>query len=156
MELYLLRHGTAANAEDDPQRALTAEGRSQVAEVVGRAAADGVRVERVYHSGILRAQQSAEIAAQALGGALERRTGLAPLDDVEPTVRWLAGRPDEARILLVGHLPFLGRLAARLAGGPAGGEVVELETAELVKLERMPGGGFELRWSQRPSRGDTG
>jgi phosphohistidine phosphatase len=153
MELYLLRHGAAANAEDDPQRGLTSQGRAQVEEVVARAAADGVRVERVYHSGILRAQQSAEIAAGALGGTVEPRSRLAPLDDVEPTVAWLHGEPATSRVLLVGHQPFLGRLMARLVSGMDPNEVVELGTAELVKLEGAPSGasgGFELRWSLQP------
>jgi phosphohistidine phosphatase len=152
MELYLLRHGAAANAEDDPRRALTDEGRAQVEDVVRRAAGQGVRVERVYHSGILRAEQSAELAARALGGVPERRTRLEPLDEVEPTAAWLGHEPDDARILLVGHQPFLGQLVLQLVGEVEPGSVVELETAELVKLDRTAADGFRLAWSLKPHR----
>lgn len=151
MELYLLRHGAAANAEDDPQRALTSEGRVQVEDVCTRAASEGVRAERVYHSGVLRAQQTAELAAQALGGSVAQRAHLLPLDDVEPTAAWLAREPPSSRVLLVGHQPFLGRLVARLVGGGPADQVVELGLAELVKLEPAPTGGFTLQWSLTPS-----
>ena len=78
-------------------------------------ASAGTRAVRVAHSGKLRAQQTAEVLAAALAPAavLEIMTGLNPNDAVEPVARRVAGWTSDT--ILVGHLPFMGRLVARLS-----------------------------------------
>ena len=61
------------------------------------------------------AEQSALILASALGaaGVVARRPGLEPLDRIRPSAEWLLREVAAGRShALVGHLPFLGRLAA--------------------------------------------
>ena len=61
MELYLMQHGEARAKEEDPDRPLTDAGQATVERVAQRAAGLGLRVDAIYHSGILRARQTAEI-----------------------------------------------------------------------------------------------
>jgi phosphohistidine phosphatase len=90
MRLYLVQHGDAVPEQDDPQRPLSAMGRRQVDAIARWLASAGVRPERTIHSGKLRAQQTAELLATALGGGVETVAGLSPNDPVEPAAgdRW--------------------------------------------------------------------
>jgi phosphohistidine phosphatase SixA len=67
MEFYLVRHGEAVSQAVNGQRPLTAEGRRDV-ERLGRATAQrGIQPSQIFHSGLLRAQQTAEILNESLG-----------------------------------------------------------------------------------------
>lgn len=114
------------------------------------------------HSGILRAQETAEILAAELGAQdrVEARQGLAPLDPVEPAIRAIlddATAKNLQAIAIVGHLPFLDRLVARLVAGDESAAVVVFDPGSLARL--VPGrghGGYALAWlltaelAQRP------
>jgi phosphohistidine phosphatase len=82
------------------------------------AAALGVEVTEIRHSGKTRARQTAEIIGQALSPpqGVKAVSGLSPLDDVGPVAEEL----DEVSepLMLVGHLPFLERLAGQLLALP--------------------------------------
>lgn len=67
MFVYLGQHGEAEREEVDPARPLTEKGRNDVRKVALFTAGAHVRVERIFHSGKLRARQTAEI----LGGVLK-------------------------------------------------------------------------------------
>ena len=60
MNLYLVHHGEAVGPEVDPRRPLSAAGREAVVKLAAAAAARGARPEIVWHSGKLRARQTAE------------------------------------------------------------------------------------------------
>ena len=66
MELYLVQHGEATPKEVDPARPLTERGQVEVRRVAHAAHVAGVTVSTIYHSGKLRAQQTAEILAKEL------------------------------------------------------------------------------------------
>ena len=154
MDVYLVRHGEARPEGQDPQRPLTPLGRETVERVARRFAALEPRLERVYHSGILRAQQTAEILASQLGGSppVQERDGLRPLDEVEPVAEWLLGQlRDDAAVALVGHLPFLERLASRLVAGDESRQVLTLPAAGMVKLvPKQDADGFTIAWEIAP------
>lgn len=145
-----MQHGEAVPADEDPDRPLTDQGRVSVGLVSGHAAACGVRIDRVLHSGKLRAEQTAGILAAALGSApAERRRGLAPNDEVEPMAAWLAGLGESGAVAIVGHLPFLDRLASLLVSGDPGAHVVAFRNGGLVKL--VPSlGGYSVAWVITP------
>src|SRR5918996_6119021 len=89
MRLYLVQHGDAVPEQLDPERPLSAAGRRDVESVARLLARNGIRAERLAHSGKLRAQQTAELLAAALvpGMVLEAMAGLNPNDPVEPVAR---------------------------------------------------------------------
>ena len=140
-----MRHGEAATDKEDSRRPLSATGRRQVEDLARQAKIAGAAPPRIQHSGILRAQQTAEILAAALGtaalGPVEIRTinGLQPEDDPESAAE--LARKSEEDVMLVGHLPFMGVLSGLLLG-------THLETtfspATMACFER--GDGWRLRW----------
>ena len=151
MDLFLMQHGEALAETDDPARPLTGAGRAAVERVAGRAQAAGVRVDRCLHSGKLRAEQTAMVLAGAVGARIEARTGLAPNDPVAPVAQWLRGSVEDRSIALVGHLPFLDRLASLLIGDDENAHVIEFQMGGLVKLvPKQQGAGFAVAWALTP------
>jgi len=115
VQLYLVRHAQAADGEPDELRPLTAEGRRAARELGERLAADGVRPDAVLTSPLLRARQTGAELARAAGIEPEPDERLAPgatADDVKAAA---AGRGES--VVVVGHQPDCGRIAAALTGG---------------------------------------
>jgi phosphohistidine phosphatase len=129
VRVFLVRHAEAAPGEPDELRALTDHGRRQAQELGDRFKQHGIQPEAVLSSPLLRARQTAEAIASGAGVAAEADERLAPgatADDVRAAV---AGRGET--VVVVGHQPDCGQIAAAISGGPppefpAGG-VRELE-----------------------------
>lgn len=132
MDFYLVRHGEAVSGTLDPQRPLSPSGRQNVEVLARLATAKNVRVSAIFHSGILRAQQTAEILADRLSPAagVKPISGLGPQDD--PMIAKAELDAAQSSIMLVGHLPHLNRLAALLVNGDAEQEVVDFAPAMMV------------------------
>jgi Phosphohistidine phosphatase SixA len=128
MRLVLVRHAEAAQGEPDELRGLTPAGREQARLLGDRLRADGIEPDAVLTSPLLRARQTGE----ALGfGEPESVELLAPGATEEDVRAAVASRG--ATVLVVGHQPDCGRIAAALGGGPepsfppAGVAVLELQ-----------------------------
>lgn len=137
--LYLVQHGQAKVEDEDPQRPLTDRGVHDVTDVA-RLAVDriGCRPGRVVHSGKQRARQTAEIWGGLLGIEPEEGDGLAPNDDPTTWVERIANEPVD--LMLVGHLPHLGRLASVLVTAESSRELIGFQQGGLVALDRQEAG----------------
>ncbi len=149
MELFLVQHGKAHSEAEDPERSLTEEGTREVERIAAWAGRTTISPHEIVHSGKRRAQQTAEILARHLSppGGVRAVEGLAPADDVEPWASRLAERSDS--LMIVGHLPFLARLAGRLVAGNAAREAVRFRFGGIVHLVR-DGDGWHLAWAVHP------
>lgn len=117
MHVYLVHHGHAVDPAEDASRPLSALGRDQVRALAALAASRGVRPAHVWHSGKLRARQTAEAFWRACN-ALAPCTAVRDLQPADPPDRIrdrLCGEPED--ILIAGHFPHLPRLLALLVGG---------------------------------------
>lgn len=154
MDLYLMQHGLAVSAEEDPDRPLSPSGLRVVEQVSRRAAQCGVRIGRCIHSGKTRADQTAHVLAEWVGGTAESRDGLNPSDPVQPIADWLrkeAQADIEGTIALVGHLPFLDRLAGVLIVGDKDAHPIRFHNAGLVKLvPNEHGERYSVEWILTP------
>ena len=134
MEFYLVRHGEAVSQTVNGQRPLTPGGRRDVARI-GRAAAQrGIQPSQIFHSGLLRAQQTAEILSESLGRVegVHELVGLRPDDD--PMIAKAELESSTVSLMLVGHLPHMSRLASFLVAGDADRELVEFAPATVLGL----------------------
>lgn len=153
MDLYLMQHGQAATRTEDPERPLTDAGRAAVQRVAERARSADVRISGCLHSGKLRAAQTAQLLVTEVGvePIVEARPGLAPNDPVVPVARWLRVQTEHRSLALVGHMPFLGRLASLLVVGDEEAEVVGFHMGGLVKLApKVDRDGFCVIWALPP------
>ncbi|MGD1019140.1 MAG: phosphohistidine phosphatase SixA [Verrucomicrobiia bacterium] len=153
MKLYLLRHGSAADmASSDAERELTREGEEE-AQIVGSALAElGVKPSHILSSPLVRARQTAEIAAQALKvrGAVESLDELANGTPTQALLRALNPYSSEDEILLVGHMPSLAEHLAALIGSKSPqGLALGKACIACVGLDELRPGRGQLRWLLR-------
>jgi phosphohistidine phosphatase len=151
MELFLVRHGEATSEIEDRRRPLTERGAVAVRRMAEWAARSGVQVDQIRHSGVTRAEQTAALLAERLQPArgMIAVAGLRPDDAVVPVAEAL--RDETASLMLVAHLPFLGRLAGLLLGGEGAGTGIRFQTAEMVCLSSR-GGTWSFNWVMSPER----
>jgi len=109
-----------------------------------------VRIGRVEHSDKLRARQTAEILAVRLRAAEGRVqvTGLAPNDGVEPTRVRLT--EESGSLMLVGHLPHLGRLVSAGWGSTRTVRWSSSRRGGVVRLDRDAARTWVVRWVLPP------
>lgn len=152
MDFYLVRHGEAVSEMSDPRRPLALTGRAAVDRLARLAAARGVRVSTILHSGILRARQTAEILAEHLASTTGVRVagGLSPEDEPALAAAELAVAPES--VILVGHLPHLARLAGLLVKRDPEREIVEFKPAVMACVRRRERR-WTLAWTLDPSAG---
>ena len=150
MRLYLVQHGDALSKQADPQRPLSEVGRRHVEAMAACSQVQAYGPTRVVHSGKLRAQQTAELLAMAFAAdsVVEAAAGLSPNDPVKPVARMVASL--SADTMLVGHLPFMARLAGRLVTGDEDAEVVAFVPGTVLCLEPAAGDRWAVAWMVRP------
>ncbi len=150
MRIYLAQHGLAMDEAADPARPLSDQGREDVARVAGFLSLfEKPRPTTVFHSGKLRAEQTAAMFAEGWGNLpVEQTEGLSPNDDPAIWVERLAGLRED--VMLVGHLPHLARLAGLLLSGDAGREAVQFKNAGVLCLERGKDG-WGVCWMVHPT-----
>lgn len=134
MALFLVQHGKNLPKDMDPEKGLSEEGKNEVEGIAVRAKESGLIVSAIKHSGKKRARETAEIFAGLLapGGAVEQMEGLAPLDDVTKLDLKAA-----ENLMLVGHLPFMEKLASYLITASSDrAPVVKFQNGGIVCLDR--------------------
>ena len=149
MNIYLVRHGEAVSEKQDPERPLASSGREAVEQVARMAAAKNIQVSAVFHSGILRAKQTAEILAAHLhfNSVVQQLSGLLPQDD--PTVAKGEIETAKSPMILVGHLPHLNRLLSLLVRGDTESVVMDLPPATMVCCS-FDGSKWTISWTLTP------
>ena len=150
MKLYLVQHAKAASKETDPQRSLTEEGRRDIEKVARFVKPLNLTIDCLWHSGKKRAAQTAEVLADAIetkGGTIAR-DGLGPNDYVNALRDELGST--EQNVMIVGHLPFLSKLASLLLRGCESADTVAFKNAGIVCLSRVEDNQWQLEWVVTP------
>lgn len=132
--LYLVQHGEALPKDVDPERPLSQTGRDDIERLAAFLARSRVAVARVADSGKARAQQTAAILGTAVGGEPAALDYIGPNDSPDRLIDELARETND--LMVVGHLPYLGKLVARLISGRDEPNVVSFVPGTLACLER--------------------
>ena len=156
MELYIFRHGIAADKGDpkypkDEDRPLTAEGQKKTLKVARRMKELGLGFDVILSSPLARARQTAEIAASVLGckDKLKFSAHLSPSGNKKELLGDIGRR---SRVLLVGHEPYLSELISMLLSGTTDLRI-NFKKAGLCKLtveHLRPGRCATLEWLVAP------
>ncbi|MSO29963.1 MAG: phosphohistidine phosphatase SixA [Acidobacteria bacterium] len=147
--LYLVHHGDAVGPDVDPMRPLSDRGRLEVEALARQAAERGARPDVVWHSGKLRAKQTAEAFWRHCNALapLSATHGLQPADPTAWILDAIAG--DTRSIMLVGHFPHLPRLLSVLLSGSSESAPAPFPLHGAVALEEQDG-----KWSEKWRLGD--
>lgn len=133
--LYILQHGGAVSKDEDPGRPLSEEGvldiqrlAEYLAErVVGGGLSGDMDIRRIFHSGKLRAEQTAQIITDSLKSAVnpESCSGITPNDNADEFIEGqglmqsMEQETGGCNILIVSHMPFVSNLCSTLLTGAA-------------------------------------
>jgi phosphohistidine phosphatase len=130
VRVYLCRHAEAAPGEPDELRPLTPAGVEQAHRLGARLAAEQTPPVVVLTSPLLRARQTAQAVAQALGAELRTEPRLAPGATIA-SLRAIAA-DTAGPFATVGHQPDCSEIALAATGAdpgfaPAAAHALELE-----------------------------
>jgi len=138
MTIFILRHGQAeAQITTDDARQLTGKGRNDTARIVQARIAD-MPLAQIWASPLVRAQQTAEIAASYFPRLKVQTTDLlVPEANPRALMNWLQelnAQIDGAdqSVLLVSHQPLVGALVNLLCGKP--GDYYSMGTSSLAAI----------------------
>ena len=117
--LYILQHGDAVPKEEDAARPLSSKGLDDVKRVAEHMAEKDVLIQRIVHSGKLRAEQTAKIVSEKLAPDVvpEALDGISPNDNPDKFIEDLG--VVKGATLVASHMPFVSNLcSALLVGNP--------------------------------------
>lgn len=163
MDLYILRHGEAHPiAASDQQRELTEQGRLQTKKLAQVVDTLGIKVNAVFASPYIRAQQTAELVSATFGvNQIHNCDLITPDGDPQSVINWLARQYEvnskqyevnskQQSILLVTHQPFAGSLIATFVNGSGryDSSIPPMMTSSLAHLtmDLCAAGCADLQW----------
>jgi len=156
LELYLIRHGLAAERgeeyPDDSKRPLTSGGISRLRKEAKALEELGVGFDHIITSPLTRTRQTADVFAESLKSkpSVSQSDALAPAGTSAAVIQELAKHMRKGRIALVGHEPNIGELAARLIGARL---PLEFKKGGICRIDFEvfpPKGVGQLRWFVTP------
>jgi|SRR5688572_8684344 phosphohistidine phosphatase len=156
LELYLIRHGLAADRgpdyPDDSKRPLTSRGIAALKREAKALNELKIDFDLIITSPLVRTRQTADILAEGLASkpAVTSSDSLAPAGTPAAVMHELAKHHRKARIALVGHEPNVGELAARLIGARS---PIEFKKGAICRIDfdvLPPKALGQLRWFLPP------
>jgi len=159
MDIYLVRHAIAAQRDpvrwaDDSTRPLTAKGAARFRSAARGLALNVPEVQVVLASPYKRAWDTAEILHNEVAWpAPEACPALEASRPSKEALEVLRAYKDRSPVALVGHEPYLSRLASLLLCGDEAVLQLELKKGAVAFLAVSGGprpGGALLRWSVSP------
>lgn len=141
MNLYIVRHGKAAKGKKDRLRPLTRRGIRETKAAAGFLKRMGVQPGAIWHSERVRAIETAKIleALHPKAGLFEK-IHMGPDDSVAPMMQMIEQASDD--LMIVGHLPHLGKLIAKLLNAKKSDEILRFPPSTIVILTDQEG-----KWS---------
>ena len=150
VRLYIVHHGDAVGPHENPMRPLSSRGELQVDELARKAALRHAKPRIIWHSGKLRARQTAEAYWRACNPLAQFAAVRGLLPDDPP--RWIADRlfAEDGEVMVVGHMPHLPRLLRLLLAGDPDASSIEFPVNGVECLEEQAGVWAE-RWRISPA-----
>ena len=143
--LFLVRHGKAMSESQDSLRPLSPQGVKELEKLAKYLSTQNIQIDEILHSNKLRARQTAEILSKYIGPSrgLREAGGLSPMDDPQPWINELTVSKD--KLMLVGHLPFISRLASLLLTRRMNSSCIVFYPGTVAAF-RNSGGDWAVEW----------
>lgn len=153
MNIYLLRHGDSVDVgapgiTADIERTLTDGGKEQMARIATGMKRLGIEIELMVSSTAVRALQTAETVAEAIGSPPLKESAIFYEGDSREIHASLGDYPEVESLMIVGHAPTLSELGSILISGNADLDI-KLGKAGLILVEissLVDSGGGQLKW----------
>lgn len=139
MQIYFMRHGKAGDKTQwtgpDEQRPLTDEGCEEMRVVAHGLRRLDLKLDAVLSSPLVRARQTADSVAEALGLPVTEAPELAPGCDLDRLAAALRSQRSTGAILVVGHEPDFSTLVGQLISKRGAMAEVELKKAACCRVD---------------------
>jgi phosphohistidine phosphatase len=140
--LYFAQHGLALNEAENPDRPLSEAGIKQTIAVANHLHATKVTISHVFHSGKLRALQTAEIFVTTLKlRTISKLEHMSPNDDIH----LIGQKLNINNALYIGHLPHLEKLVSYLVTGKEKPNIINCQNIAVICLEKTSSN-FYVQW----------
>lgn len=154
MTIFILRHGQAeAQITTDEARQLTNKGRSDTDSIVQSRVADMASVSAIWASPLVRAQQTAAIAASYFPQlSIQTTELLVPEANPQALMEWLDAlnsghlQVSDKSILLVSHQPLVGALVNKLCSKPNDYYPMGTSSLAAIQVPIIAAGMGDLLW----------
>ncbi len=149
MKIYLIQHGEAKREEEDPLRGLTEKGKEDIKKSGEFLNKINVKVNKIWHSGKKRAEESSLILKECLSfeKEIEKIDGINPMDEPEGIYEKIKNLDYD--LLVVGHLPNLSKLASLLLAKDKNKNIIAFKMASVLCIEKKEEN-FELNFFITP------
>ncbi len=149
MSLFLVQHGESLPKDQDPEKGLSKKGIEETQKIAQVAKMYNIPVSQIVHSGKKRALQTAQIFHKELKieAQLQIIEGIAPMDSVESYAQQIDSK---ANTMVVGHLPFMGKLVSLLTTGTIGFDLYRFQNSGIVCLEKEDDK-WHIKWTLNPN-----
>lgn len=146
MDLYLIRHGDSLTGKLDDERPLSNKGKLDIQRLADFITPLHLSISQILCSKKLRALQTAKILSSAVQpiNNIETRFELDPLAPVNSIMKEVYAQ--EKNIMLVGHMPFMGKLLSTLVVKNELQDIVSFNTASMVCLEHISHEQWVICW----------
>ncbi|MGB5445232.1 MAG: phosphohistidine phosphatase SixA [Psychromonas sp.] len=129
--VYFVQHGIAHSTEIDPSRPLTDLGKEQVRRVATYLKDHNIKIAKIFHSGKLRAQQTALLFSEIL--AVDNVAAIKGMEPTDSATKLVAQLTEDA-VMYVGHLPNLCNTVGLLISGN-NKQVLKFKNAAVACIE---------------------
>ena len=154
MALFLVQHGVSGTRENENEKVLSEQGKTETSLIAQVAKGYNIRPERIVHSGKKRAEQTAALYHHALSvsSPLSQIPGIGPLDEVPVFAQSIA---PESNTMVVGHMPFLEKLVSYLTTGSTEFKIYQFQNSGIVCLDICTSSegvhGWYIKWTLNPN-----
>ena len=149
MYLYLFRHGDALPGSPDRERPLSKRGKEETKKITKFLKSAGIEIKDIYHSGLRRAEETAEIIVKILETKTAvKKNGLAPDDSASLICEEILKHKED--LIIVGHMPHLSNLISKLLVGREEADLIDFRKSAVLALEKKFDGPWRIQWFVTP------
>ena len=150
IRLYLVQHAAAVSKEQNLSRPLSDQGHDDLAAVVEFIRPMKISVKHIWHSGKARAIQTARELSYVVSAqhGCQQHEGLEPNDDVFMLEKEI--NDCNSDLMIVGHLPFLSKLASELLSGSQQANTIYFRQGGVLCLHYDKDTGWQVEWMVVP------
>ena len=134
MKLILVCHGENVPEEVNPEKPLSEKGISDIEKIGELLKKENNFADEIYYSGKKRAEETSQILAKHIlkGNRISNEEGLSPEDDIKPWADKIGNF--ETDVMLVGHLPFMEKLASLLIDNDENKKIIDFHQGTAAVL----------------------
>jgi len=132
INVYFVQHGVSQPKEIDEKRPLSEIGRDETQRVANKLKQQGITLNKIYHSGKLRAVQTAELFANIMGVTnISELEGMKPNDDANDFLQQIT----ENAVMYIGHLPHIHKVVSALICGDENCMPIQFQNSAVICIE---------------------